>query len=237
MDRLGDILSQKNSSSTNQNSSSPVFSQEPNHLSNEFDRSFPSESVHELHNKMNHENLETNKTFSSQNPELKTLLINIKKDIDRVLMLLDQTQAPAESIPKNTESVKNRLPIQEDKIIEGVFNGVKMIGDDGSEYSVPPNYASKSKLVEGDILKLTINSQGTFIYKQIAPTDRDRVRGTLFYRSEESQWNMVTSTGQSYKILTASVTFYKGKAGSPVVAFVPKNGPSEWAAVEHILQM
>ncbi|MBU1146566.1 hypothetical protein KKD80_03410, partial [Patescibacteria group bacterium] len=40
-----------------------------------------------------------------------------------------------------------------ERIMEGVFNGQNMIGADGKEYLVPANYASKSKLVEGDILK------------------------------------------------------------------------------------
>ncbi len=43
-----------------------------------------------------------------------------------------------------------------DKVIEGVFDGQNMIGPEGKQYPVPANYASKSKLVEGDILKLTI---------------------------------------------------------------------------------
>ena len=42
------------------------------------------------------------------------------------------------------------------KIIEGVFDGQNMVGSDGKTYPVPANYASKSKLVQGDILKLTI---------------------------------------------------------------------------------
>ena len=53
-------------------------------------------------------------------------------------------------------------------IVEGVFNGQIMIGPDGKQYSVPANYASKSKLVEGDILKLTIDKDGSFIFKQIS---------------------------------------------------------------------
>ncbi|MBU4432193.1 hypothetical protein KKD60_02860, partial [Patescibacteria group bacterium] len=40
----------------------------------------------------------------------------------------------------------------EGKIVEGVFDGENMIGPDGKQYSIPANYASKSKLVEGDIL-------------------------------------------------------------------------------------
>lgn len=54
------------------------------------------------------------------------------------------------------------------KVVEGVFDGQKMAGPDGKEYPVPANYASKSKLVEGDILKLTIADDGSFIYKQMA---------------------------------------------------------------------
>ena len=49
------------------------------------------------------------------------------------------------------------------KIIEGVFDGQSMLGPDGKSYPVPANYASKSKLVQGDILKLTIADDGSFI--------------------------------------------------------------------------
>src|SRR5690606_20099687 len=47
------------------------------------------------------------------------------------------------------------------KIVEGVFDGQKMAGPDVKEYPVPAIYASKSKLVEGDILKLSIGDDGT----------------------------------------------------------------------------
>ena len=67
----------------------------------------------------------------------------------------------------------------EGKIIEGVFDGQIMIGPDGKNYPVPANYASKSKLVEGDILKLTIGESGKFLYKQIGPVERRTVIGTL----------------------------------------------------------
>ena len=61
------------------------------------------------------------------------------------------------------------------KIIEGVFDGQVMIGPDGKNYPVPANYASKSKLVEGDMLKLTITDDGGFIYKQIGPTELRKI--------------------------------------------------------------
>jgi len=65
------------------------------------------------------------------------------------------------------------------KIIEGVFDGQNMIGSDGKLYPVPANYASKSKLVQGDILKLTIADDGAFMYKQIGPIPRKQVVGSL----------------------------------------------------------
>ena len=61
------------------------------------------------------------------------------------------------------------------KVIEGVFDGQTMIGPDGKNYPVPANYASKSKLVEGDILKLTISDDGGFVYKQIGPVARRQI--------------------------------------------------------------
>ena len=68
---------------------------------------------------------------------------------------------------------------EDGKIVEGTFDGQIMIGTDGKQYPVPANYASKSKLVEGDVLKLTITPDGSFIYKQIGPTERKRVIGTV----------------------------------------------------------
>src|ERR1700744_4326416 len=65
------------------------------------------------------------------------------------------------------------------KVIEGVFDGQNMVGSDGKTYPVPANYASKSKLVQGDILKLTIADDGAFLYKQIGPVPRKQVVGLL----------------------------------------------------------
>ena len=65
------------------------------------------------------------------------------------------------------------------KVIEGVFDGQNMVGSDGKNYPVPANYASKSKLVQGDILKLSIADDGGFTYKQIGPIPRKQVVGSL----------------------------------------------------------
>ena len=163
----------------------------------------------------------------SQN-DLRTLIINMKKDLDQMVRILDGGLIITEPEKHTEENIT-------ENVIEGVFNGQKMIDDEGNTYDVTPNYASKSKLVEGDMMKLTINKQGKFLYKQIGPIERQRIRGVLYYSETDSQWNIVTALGKSYKILTASVTFYKGKSKDEVVAFIPQNGQSEWAAVEHII--
>ena len=58
------------------------------------------------------------------------------------------------------------------KVVEGIFDGQNMVDGEGQEYPIPANYASKSKLVEGDGMKLTITDEGKFIYKQILPIKR-----------------------------------------------------------------
>ncbi|OYX43469.1 hypothetical protein B7Y94_01360 [Candidatus Saccharibacteria bacterium 32-49-12] len=119
------------------------------------------------------------------------------------------------------------------KVVEGVFDGQKMIGPDGKEYPVPANYASKSKLVEGDILKLTIADDGSFIYKQIGPVDRTQVIGTL---TQHDGAYYVEASGREYRILLASVTYFRINVGDQVTIIVPTDNPdATWAAVEAAL--
>ena len=120
-------------------------------------------------------------------------------------------------------------------IIEGVFDGQNMVGPDGKLYSVPANYASKSKLVEGDLLKLTISPDGSFIYKQIGPVERDRVVGILAHDAETDEYR-VLAKGKFLKILLASITYFKADVGDEVVVLVPKGTMSTWAAVENVMK-
>lgn len=119
------------------------------------------------------------------------------------------------------------------KIIEGVFDGQNMVGSDGKTYPVPANYASKSKLVQGDILKLTIADDGTFLYKQIGPIPRKQVVGTL---KLENGHYFVDVNGRKLRVLLASVTYFKAKPGDQVSANVPEDdSAAEWAALEAAL--
>ena len=116
------------------------------------------------------------------------------------------------------------------KVIEGVFDGQMMMGPDGKNYPIPANYASKSKLVEGDILKLTIAEDGSFIYKQIGPVSRKQVIGTLV---QHDGVYYVEANGREYRILLASVTFFRIEVGDQVTIIIPDDNPdATWAAVE-----
>lgn len=141
------------------------------------------------------------------------LLVSLLGDEERV------TQVPSEDIAG--------------KVIEGVFDGQNMVGSDGKTYPVPANYASKSKLVQGDILKLTIAEDGAFMYKQIGPVPRKQVVGTL--KLEKGHY-YVEVAGKDYRVLLASVTYFKAKPGDQVSVNLPEEDDNvEWAAIEAAL--
>ena len=119
------------------------------------------------------------------------------------------------------------------KIIEGVFDGQNMVGSDGKTYPVPANYASKSKLVQGDILKLTVAEDGAFLYKQIGPIPRKQVVGTL---KLENGHYFVDVNGKDFRVLLASVTYFKAKPGDQVSVNLPEDdSATKWAALEAAL--
>ncbi len=171
---------------------------------------------------------------------IKKLLVNIKDNNDRIMELLadfiTSDEEVAISIGQMADEKFTAVPEDETgaRIIEGVFDGENMIGPDGKQYSVPANYASKSKLVEGDILKLTITANGTFVYKQIGPIERARIVGVLNHTATGEFFAI--AEGRKWRLLTASVTYYKGDSGDEVVILVPKTGESKWAAVENIVK-
>lgn len=122
----------------------------------------------------------------------------------------------------------------EDNVVQGVFDGEQMIGNDKKDYQVPANYASKSKLVPGDVLKLTIFPDGRFVYKQIGPVPRKNVVGVL-EESGDGQYH-VNVEGKNYRILLASVTYFKASTGDKLSVIIPADKESEWAAVDNAIK-
>lgn len=158
---------------------------------------------------------------------LKTLLVEAETNLAAARELL--TSLVGED-PVVAQSQREEVA---GKVIEGVFDGQSMLGPDGKTYPVPANYASKSKLVQGDILKLTIADDGGFIYKQIGPVPRKQVIGTLIQRDGGY---FVEVASKEYKVLLASVTYFKGQVGDQVSVVLPEDDTEvEWAALEAAL--
>lgn len=135
--------------------------------------------------------------------------------------------------PKTDKSKFANLRVLESgTVIEGIFDGENMVGPEEKVYPVPANYASKSKLIEGDKLKLTIAEDGSFIFKQIGPIERKKIVGVLNF---ENNAYHVLAEGKSYNVLYASVSYFKAKPGDRVTIVTPGHGESKWAALENII--
>ncbi|MFA5030357.1 MAG: hypothetical protein WC495_02090 [Patescibacteria group bacterium] len=173
---------------------------------------------------------------------IKQLIQSAEASLNSAKQMLDELTGDApvseDSQPSLHEAARRMGSMTDDgsnRIINGIFEGQHMIGPDGKQYSVPANYASKSKLVEGDMLKLTIMNDGSFVYKQVGPIPRTRVIGALIYDSVNEQWQ-VHVNGNAYKVLLASVTYFKGEEGDEVVLLIPKEKSATWGAVENIIK-
>lgn len=171
-------------------------------------------------------------------------LKSIEENISNVIKLLEEEGVSAAPLMKIDQGDPARPkhdpgdPSQDSpggRVVEGVFNGQHTVGSDGKIYSVPPNYASKSKLVEGDMMKLTISSTGSFIYKQIGPIERKRVVAVLGFDPTTGEY-YATEGNKRWNIIKASVTYFKGEPGDETVLLIPKEEPSKWAAVENIIR-
>ncbi len=183
---------------------------------------------------------EETSSYSRQDLALR-MLRHIHESLGYVMELLEQNetvnakQQLAQLLSTKSIFVKQKDEALGVRILEGVFDGTNMVGEDGHVYPVPPNYASKSRLVEGDILKLTLQANGTHVFKQIRPIERRRVVGVLSY-DEEVQAPMVVAEEVTYQVLPASISYHRGVVGDPVVLAIPKSGGSRWAAVETIMK-
>ncbi len=164
--------------------------------------------------------------------EIKNLLETAESSLRSAKKMLLEMSGESSSASFSAPSYSPSSSSEGGRVIEGIFNGERMMGSDGQPYPVPANYASKSKLVEGDHLKLTIMSDGRFVYKQIGPVPRKTVIGTLIH--DDSQYRVLAG-GKSFRVLLASVTYYKARVGDKVTIIVPTSDDAQWATIEAVL--
>lgn len=151
----------------------------------------------------------------------------------------EQTIQSAKSMLLQIEGKKRvgrhrKIDDGESNVVQGTFDGQLMIGTNGKQYPVPANYASKSKLVEGDFLKLTIVPDGSFIYKQIGPVPRQNKIGIVGQDAGNNYF--VVADGKPYRILLASITYFGAEPGDEVAIVTSQDPNATWASLEAILQ-
>ena len=164
--------------------------------------------------------------------ELREIIANAQETISSATQLLSAIQGvvPPEMPINQTDSSEE----EDGQSIYGYFDGQIMIGDDGRQYPVPANYASKSKLVEGDKLKLNITPDNRFVYKQIGPVQRNYLIGLV---KKDVKGNFTIQTPEKeYQVLLAAATYFKIEAGDEVTLIVPQGKTTVWGAIENVLQ-
>lgn len=130
--------------------------------------------------------------------------------------------------------MKNKESESEDNVIYGNFDGQSMITESGEAYPVPENYASKSRLLEGDGLKLSIQENGEFLFKLVNPTHRKRIISEI--KENKEGILILVCEGKEFKISASVKNFFKLKDGNKVMAIIPKFEEAEWAAIEGVIQ-
>lgn len=152
---------------------------------------------------------------------------NIKNLVQAALNQLDKVQNAIELL----ESEDRRAHYQSIPGTEGVFDGQYLIAQDGRKTEVPSNYAAKSKLVYGDILKVFTDS-GRQIFKQIDRVERKTVEGVL--TKKEGKWYLLTDIG-TYKISDASAEYHKAELNNRASALIPaQNLKVPFASLEKV---
>ena len=134
-------------------------------------------------------------------------------------------------LPLDTKGL-SKYDSGESKIVEGVFTGEEMLGADNNKYPIPVNYSSKSKLVQGDKMKLTIDGSGKMLYKQIKQIERENKTGLL---TQDKGKYQVVADGVAYDVLTAAVTHFKAEIGDNVTVLIPAGKEATFWAIEAVM--
>lgn len=183
--------------------------------------------------------MSTNTKTQKQLAALATYLDTIEKDIQRakaaVNALLDGDADGAEqSLSAAAAKLMSYTDENASKVIEWVYDGYFMLWSDDKKYPVPLNYASKSKLVPGDVLKLRIMADGKLIYKIIAEAEKKYLKATLS-QNDDMKFIAHADNGKMYYLNHAAVTFFKGKAGDELSIITNANSDYDYAAIEAII--
>lgn len=181
---------------------------------------------------------------------LENLLGKLQKDIKRAKLMINKInngdfdvkdiQWNQTEDTKNIDELASQLTNYENqddnvKVVEGVYDGYFMVGSDDKKYPVPLNYASKTKLIPWDALKLRIKENGRLIYKLIGPADRQHIKATIS-KDDSNKPIAITDEGDSYKLNPAAVSYYQWEPGDEASIIINANGTGDYAAIEAVIK-
>jgi hypothetical protein len=122
------------------------------------------------------------------------------------------------------------------KELHGIFDGKFMVAEDGEKYPVPESYASKSRMLEGDGLSLVIKDNDELIFKMINPIHRIRAIKKI-QEDKKTKELYILHEDRKYKLSDCVINYYELKAGSKVIAILPKFlKNTEWASIDGVIQ-
>ena len=174
---------------------------------------------------------------------LEQLLAKIETDIKRARLLIHSLITENfDNLDKKSEEELKLLAeklatYQEDeavKVVEWVFDWYFMVGSDGKKYPVPLNYASKSKLIPGDVLKLRIMPDWKLVYKLIWPAPRKYIKATLS-KTDDNKYIAITDDWKSYFLNLAAVTYFKWKPWDELSIIINAEWKGDFAAIEALI--
>ena len=152
---------------------------------------------------------------------------NIKNLLQSALNQIEKVQNAIETL----EQAERKSHYQSIPGTEGVFDGQYLIAQDGRKTEVPINYAAKSKLVYGDILKVFTDS-GKQIFKQIDRVERKKIEGVL--AKKEGKWYLLSDAG-SYRISDIAAEYGKAELNDKASALIPaENTKVPFACLDRI---
>lgn len=167
---------------------------------------------------------------------IKDFIITSEKSLKSAKKLLTDL-AKENNIDLNTEIELSTKGLhsyndEDNKIIEWVFTWEAMLWSDGKSYPIPVNYASKSKMVQWDKLKLTIDLAWKMTYKQISPIEREIRTGLI---TQDKGKYQVVCEWEAYNLLTAAVTHFKAEIWDSISVLLPKWKQASFAAIEAVI--
>ncbi len=179
---------------------------------------------------------------------VKNISESVTKDLKRMQITLDMLAKFDPEKPETLELINwldktttilewNEIASEEDIlwIVIWEYDWYYMIWEDQKEYPVPLNYASKTKLIPWDKLKLKILKNGKFVYKLILQAERKHLKAIL----SKTDWNRyiwITDEWKIYFLNQAAVSFFRWKIWDSLFIIINSKKESDSAAIEALIK-